>query len=82
MASHYIPWMTQAVGQFQRAACGELVLRTAHSAEPTCQECAAFLVQDSADFEALQNEPIDRSLLVKHVDFNPTAGYTPKGGRR
>lgn len=83
MASHVIPFNAPVISKrFQRALCGELVEQIALSETPTCQDCAAALAQEDRDFQALLDEPSDPALLVRPVHFNPTDGYTPRGGRR
>ncbi len=66
--THYIPAFTEVRNGTQRTVCGAYVTFRAHSPEPTCPECAAWLAgtegQDylrreaeaDADFERMVQE--------------------------
>lgn len=81
--THYIPYFTKPVGSKRRAACGELVERKQHSTEPACVDCVAYLERDAeiADGDLLAPDP-EFMRPVASVEFNPVAGYTPRGGVR
>ena len=79
--THYLPAYTRARRNLLQAACGEYVRPGQHSAEPDCAVCQAYVLAE-ADFdaamEATASEPIDPTTIVRHVEFDPLAGYRPK----
>lgn len=77
--THYILPFTVINGRVQRAACGRYVLPKEHSAEPTCATCKAYVEDDAKTQNETAEErfgaEFDPLAVVKHVPFNPTAGY-------
>lgn len=73
--THYIVPLTERIRSHQQAACGAFVLWSAHSTEPTCPKCMAYL---QADVQAGDNpfgEP-DPSLVVRPTpEPDPIAEY-------
>ena len=65
-----------------RALCGVPTTERQHSSAPTCPECASLLHEEDAQIAALRNAEWDAKDVVKHVPFNPTAGYKPRGASR
>ena len=57
MFTHYIPSFTKRRGHGAHAeeiaVCGSFVPIRAHSIEPSCPACAAWLVKDAIDTDAL-----------------------------
>jgi hypothetical protein len=47
--THWIPPFTHAIRGQQRAICGQMVETRQFSTEPSCAECAAYLVQTAED---------------------------------
>lgn len=85
LASHYIPAFTEQNGRLQRAACGRWVRAAEHASAPTCDDCQAYVESEAATAHLTHEDVFgasDPSTVVKHIPFNPTAGYTPRGARR
>lgn len=47
MESHYIPVFTRENGRKREAVCGEWILPSQHSNEPTHDVCARWLLQEA-----------------------------------
>jgi len=82
--SHYLPWFTtHKNGRLQQTACGIYISRDNHTAEPTCPQCAAWLVRDAEDLnpEDVFGPPPD---VFPPIERRPemTDGYQPKRGVR
>ena len=54
--THYIPYFTQYRMDRQRAVCGLFINEKAHSPEPSCPQCLAWIQQDTLDTFALVDE--------------------------
>lgn len=63
--THYIPAFTERNGHQQRTVCGTWIRSNAHSAEPTCAECRAYLQQSEDDDEATA-----RALEAEFPEFS------------
>jgi len=57
MASHYIPYFTTENGPKRSTVCGLWIDKRDHTAEPTCPDCQAWLADDAAQLQALQEMP-------------------------
>lgn len=51
--THYVPFFTTVRQRLHTAVCGAVVYMPAHSIEPTCQKCAAWLAAEEAEAAAL-----------------------------
>lgn len=66
----------------RRAICGATVIRAQFSTDPTCPDCQRYLADHARALKDLASAPFDRSQLVRHQPFDPTAGYRPRTRRR
>ncbi len=98
MVTHYIPAYTVRNGTKQQAICGLFIGAAAHSIEPTCHTCSGWLTDAlkeerrleeqfgddvMAQAEGLFGGPNETpNVFARDPEFNPTAGYAPKGSRR
>jgi hypothetical protein len=85
--THLIPATAHAVQHNQfRALCGRLVDGADHARDgvPECPECRAQDEEDAADILGLAQAPQASfgGPPVKHREFDPCAGYVPRGQRR
>lgn len=80
METHYVPaFAPRGPGGSELAICGTFVTLHKHAAEPTCPDCIAVIAEEDRQLAEL-GKPSDPSLLVPHVDFDPTGGR-PRGAR-
>ena len=81
--SCYVPAFTEQNGRLQKAACGRwVVTKTEHSTEPTCDQCKTYLEAEAATEDMTAEDrfgpPNPPGSTIKHVDFDPCAGYRPR----
>lgn len=82
--SHFIPVEARPIGRNRyRAECGAVCDGSEHDSAPTCPDCARALKEDEATLASMMTlleTPCERP--VKHIDYDATSGYVPRGQKR
>lgn len=47
--THYLPYFCRENGPKRQAACNAWILPREHDSEPSCPDCAAYVLQEAAD---------------------------------
>jgi len=82
MRTHWIPPFTiRRADRTQQAFCGVFIEETQYSTEPTCADCRRLLTEEDRELDALRRTAWDPADRVASVDFDPLAGYRPRGTR-
>lgn len=77
MITHYIPYFCRENGRQREAVCGHWVTPPEHSAEPTCADCARWLLQEADETKTADGAFAPDSRDGNTEDHEPMKCFLP-----